>query len=288
MSRDAGNLVRRISFAIVAIPAALGVVWLGGWVLAGLVAAIAALGFRELDSFARRQELDPLTRTGIASAALLPLAVFYALTVEPVLADDAFYWCALWLLAVLLVALVRRSPAQRPMEAVAVTVFGVAYTAGLPAFLLAIRHLEAPMRDWEGAWLVFTPLVIIWVCDTFAMFGGRLIGGPKLAPGISPGKTRSGAVCGVLGGMLTVPVLNALVLDGLGIAFPLGRGLLFAFVLTLVGQAGDLVESLFKREVGLKDSSALIPGHGGILDRFDSLYFALPAAAALYRFFEVV
>jgi phosphatidate cytidylyltransferase len=131
--------------------------------------------------------------------------------------------------------------------------------------------------------LVFFPLVVTWVCDTAAMFGGRLLGGPKLAPTISPGKTRSGAMMGVLGGLFVAPVFWAGVFPKTGMDISLWHLVAIAGVLSVIGQAGDLAESLFKREAGVKDSSQLIPGHGGVLDRFDSLYFVIPAAAAMYR-----
>jgi phosphatidate cytidylyltransferase len=180
------------------------------------------------------------------------------------------YLFALWLVALLSWALLARTPAEKPLEVVAVTMLAVAYTSALPAFLLVIRHAQYPERSWPAAWLVFFPLVVTWICDTAAMFGGRVLGGPKLAPAISPGKTRSGALMGVVGGVLVAPIFASAVVA-------------IAAVLSVIGQAGDLVESLFKREAGVKDSSQLIPGHGGVLDRFDSLYFVIPVAAAMYR-----
>ena len=168
------------------------------------------------------------------------------------------------------------------------TVLAVAYCGGLPAFLIAIRHGHHPVRSWAGAWLVFYPLVVTWVCDTAAMFGGRVVGGPKLAPEVSPGKTRSGSVAGVLGGLAVAPLFAAVIFPRVGVTVGLGSLLVIAAVLGVVGQVGDLAESLFKREAAVKDSSHLIPGHGGVLDRLDSLYFVVPVAAALYRFFGAI
>jgi phosphatidate cytidylyltransferase len=115
------------------------------------------------------------------------------------------------------------------------------------------------------------------------MFGGRVLGGPKLAPAISPGKTRSGAIMGVVGGVLVAPIFASAVFPQVGLLIRFWHVVAIAAVLSVIGQAGDLVESLFKREAGVKDSSQLIPGHGGVLDRFDSLYFVIPVAAVMYR-----
>jgi phosphatidate cytidylyltransferase len=284
----ASNLVQRVAFAAVAIPAALGLVYWGGWILVALVALVALLGSRELMDFARRQGIAPLARTGLVSAAALPALVYLGVTGRAGVAGWSWILAGLWVAGLLTVALARRSPGQRPLTATAVTALAVLYPAGLASFLIPIRHLTYPGRSWPGAWLVFTPLVITWVCDTAAMFAGKAIGGPKLWPAISPGKTWAGSVAGVAGALLAVPMLNLAVLDRVGVALPAGQGIVFALVLGVVGQLGDLAESLFKREIGVKDSSSLIPGHGGVLDRFDSLYFVLPASAALYRLFGVL
>jgi phosphatidate cytidylyltransferase len=226
----------------------------------------------------------------VSAAAIAPLA--YLAMTEPALRAAAgrggLLVAGLWLVGLLTWILTVRTPADRPLEAAAVTLLGVAYTGALPAFLLAIRHGQLPVRSWAGAWLVFFPLVVTWVCDTAAMFGGRTFGGPKLAPTVSPGKTRSGTVTGVLGALLVAPLFALVVFPRVGIGLGLLPALLIAGVLSVVGQVGDLAESLFKREAGVKDSSHLIPGHGGVLDRLDSLYFVVPVAAAMYRAFGVI
>jgi phosphatidate cytidylyltransferase len=282
------SLPRRIAFAVIAMPIALGIIYAGGWVLTALVAVTAVLGVRELYAFAIMQGTRPLVRTGLVSALVLPFLTYAGLTAWPELKENATYIGALWLLAVILVGLARRASSDRPLAALAITVFGVAYAGALPCFLLDLRHL--PNRgtfDVLGGALVTLPLIVTWVGDTAAMFGGKLFGGPKLAPRVSPGKTRSGAICGMLASMAAAALFAGTVLRPLGLTLSLGQALLFGAVVSVLGQAGDLAESLLKREVGLKDSSALIPGHGGVLDRLDSLYFALPTAAALYRLFGV-
>lgn len=285
------NLVRRVGFAAVAIPLALLVVWYGGWPLAILVAAAAALATRELFGLAARGQVRPAATLGIVSAAAIAPVTWAVLDSSRAAEVGREVWpylAALWLLGLLGWALAARTPAERPLEAVAVTALAVAYAGALPAFVLVIRHAQLPVRSWAGAWLVFFPLVVTWVCDTAAMFGGRAFGGPRLAPAISPGKTRSGALAGVVGGLAVAPLFGVLIFPRVGVAVSGWHLLLIAGILSMVGQVGDLAESLLKRQAGVKDSSDLIPGHGGVLDRLDSLYFVIPVAAALYHGLGVI
>lgn len=122
-------------------------------------------------------------------------------------------------------------------------------------------------------WLVFLLLVTIAAADTFAYFTGRHFGGPKLAPRISPGKTRSGAIGGLAGAAVLTSIAGMLVPVS---PFPPGWIALLALGLALISIGGDLFMSLLKRHRGLKDASNLLPGHGGILDRFDSMAAAVP------------
>ena len=287
----AGNLARRVGFAAVAIPLALLIVWYGGAPLVLLLAVAAALGTRELFALAERRAVRPARGLGLVSATAIAPITYAALIDSDVraLVSHAWHYAgAIWLLAVLTWVLATRGSAERPLSAAGVTVLAVAYTGALPAFLLSIRHGGQGLRSWAGAALVFFPLVVTWICDTAAMFGGRALRGPKLAPTVSPGKTRSGSLAGVAGGLVVAPLFGALVFPPAGLTIPLWQLLVIAAVLSVVGQVGDLVESLFKREAGVKDSSRLIPGHGGVLDRLDSLYFVVPASAALYRLFGII
>jgi phosphatidate cytidylyltransferase len=256
-----------------------------------VLAVVGALGARELLDLAGRGNIRAVTPLALLSAAALPLLV-YGVIATPQVRDSLTLWwpylAAIWLIVLLTWVLASHQPSERPLAAAAITLLAVAYTGALPAFLLAIRHTSFAVKSWAGAWLVFFPLVVTWVCDTAAMFGGRALGGPKLAPTVSPGKTRSGSTAGVLGGVLMAPLFGLLIFPRVGLDIPVGQLLAISAVLSVVGQVGDLAESLFKREAGVKDSSHLIPGHGGVLDRFDSLYFVIPTAAAMYRAFGVI
>jgi phosphatidate cytidylyltransferase len=308
------NLVKRLLFAAVAIPVALGIVWYGGLALALLVMAAAGLGVREVFDLAERTGVRPLRGLGITLAMVAPLSTWMltggvpdvALGINapavPILgalirslADAPLWLFSQWPLAAVLAPILilagtlwRRGPADRPLAAAAVTLLAPIYCGLLPSTLLLIRYGAGESGSWAATWLVFYPLVITWLCDSFAMWGGTLIGGPKLSPVVSPGKTRSGAVAGVLGGVIAALVYVPLALAPVHRALPIVQALALGLILSVTAQIGDLAESLLKREAGVKDSSGLIPGHGGVLDRLDSLYFVLPICALLYRAFGVI
>ena len=284
----ASNMTRRVAFAAVAIPLAGAVLGWGSWPLVLLVSVTAVLGTGELYDLSRREGVVPIAGLGLPVAALLAPLVFLSVEFIGSAALAAVDGAVLGLLLLLIVALWRRAPGEHPLAAVAVTYFGVLYAGALPTYLIVIRHGRFGAGSWPGLALVMFPLVITWTCDTAAMFGGKWIGGPKLAPVISPGKTWAGSVAGVVGALVVAVLYLRWALVPAGIELSMAQAVLFAGVLAVVGQAGDLAESLFKRAAGVKDSSDLIPGHGGVLDRFDSLYFVLPAAAFLYRVLGVL
>lgn len=277
------TLLVRIGFAVPAIAVTVAVVWVGGWTLAVLLAILGVLGTRELYDFARLQGIQPLDALGLTAAAALPLATYWVKEYadwEPVL-----YIAALWLL-VILVGAMRRGPAHRPLTTVAVTVFGGLYASGLIAFLVAIRH--GPHSDAHprgSVALALLPLIATWACDTCAMAAGTLLGGPKLTPVLSPRKTWAGAIGGTVGALAVAFVFGPVILDRLGLHLGVVQLVMVGALIAVAAQVGDVAESLFKREVGVKDSSTLIPGHGGVLDRLDSLYFVLPVSAGLFRLF---
>jgi phosphatidate cytidylyltransferase len=284
----AGNLTRRIAFSTVAIPAAAALIYLGGWPLAALLAVAGVLGVREVYNFAALTGVDPLRRTGMAAAFIAPLATYWAKGSEVHLAEPALYLGAVWLIFVVALAAARRGPAGRPLAVVAITVFGALYAGGLPGFAVVLRHpAGVGPESWTGMALLFFPLALTWIGDTAAMAAGTAIGGPKLAPTLSPKKTWAGAVAAFLTTELVAVAYAAWILGPVGRPVSVSEALVMGAAISVVGQVGDISESVFKREVGVKDSSALIPGHGGVLDRFDALYFVLPVTAGLFRLFGV-
>lgn len=276
----AHNLARRLAVAAIGIPATLALVYFGGWALVTALGALAAAGALELYRLAERRGIRPLVVPGCIGALLLAPAAWLALPSGYGLGARWFaLFMALWLLGIMAVATAVRAPDQGPTASVAVTVFGGLYAAGLPAFLLLLRHSDVPRSAWAGTAVAGLPLVITWICDTLAMAGGALFGGPKLAPVLSPAKTWAGAVAGTAGALLVAPLYGAWVLQPLGVRGSTTLLLACGLAVATLGQLGDVAESLFKREAGVKDSGTFFPGHGGVLDRLDSLYWAIPAVA---------
>jgi len=276
----AHQLARRIGVAAIGIPATIGLIYLGGWALVAALAVLGALGAFEFYRLAARHGVRALVALGCGGAALFPAGAWLVLPAGYALAPRWFaFLLALWLMGVMGAALATRAPVDGPTAGLGVTVLGALYAGALPAFLLLLRYPASPPGAVAGTALACFPLALTWICDTLAMAGGAVIGGPKLAPVLSPAKTWAGALTGTVGALLGAFAYGRWVLAPLEVALSvpvlLGSG---AAVATL-GQLGDVAESLFKREAGAKDSGALFPGHGGVLDRLDSLYWTIPAVA---------
>jgi phosphatidate cytidylyltransferase len=281
-------MVKRLAVAAVGIPAAFCLVYLGGWALAATLSVLGVLGALEVYRLAGHRAVQPLTIVGLVGAVGMPALVLALLPGRGLGPRWSLLLGAAWLIAIMLCALRSRSPEDHPLPAVSITAFGAVYTAGLPAFLLWLRESPVAPSAWAASWLVFLPLVLTWICDSLAMLAGATIGGPKLAPVLSPKKTWSGAIAGAVGATVLAPVYGWLVLVPLGIRVPLAALLLTGLGVGTLGQLGDLAESLFKREAGVKDSGTFFPGHGGVLDRLDSLYWGIPVTVIILRAFAIV
>ena len=254
---------RRIGTAVVAAPAFLGITYVGGWPFAVLIAAVGAAAQWEMYDMARSAGLRPLRVVGTGLGAGLVLAM-QAPSLGPVVLALGVLLLPLspWLV-----------PRERFLENLAVTAWGIVYPTGLLGALVLLRLARSPAVDAGDAfWLVVLTLFLVWATDIFAYYTGKSLGRRKLAPSISPNKTWEGTAGGA-GAALLVAIASKLVvlsilswIDVVALA-AIGGG---------ISQAGDLVESQMKRATGTKDAGSLLPGHGGMLDRFDSMAVAAP------------
>jgi phosphatidate cytidylyltransferase len=265
------GLALRVASGVVAIPLLIGTALIGGidpvgWVIyCGVIVLASGLAAWELRSMLRQGGFVPIDAVLIGLTLALPLDVAVrgaGLNAGPVVTPDGI---PLITLAVLggLVVLVLRGDAEHGMVDWAVSLALALYVGGLMQYYLPLRRLP------DGGLWVVALLVLSWVCDSCAYFVGRAFGRRRLAPRISPSKSVEGAVAGLIGAIIGL-VLNR----GLGLMAGYGVAIGVATVV------GDLAESGLKRQTGVKDSGVLIPGHGGILDRMDSLLFCAPIAYA--------
>jgi phosphatidate cytidylyltransferase len=274
----------RTLVAAVGVPAAVGVVLLGGWVLAGLLAGVAFLAVLEFFRLAETKGVRALRGPGVVVAVLFVLLAALA----PERGPDGVGFATLMVVAALGIptaAIWARGTAGQPLLAASATLAGAVYTGALLSFALFLRHLPGHVGMWHGAALVLAPVVLTWSSDTFAYFAGRQWGRRKLIPAVSPGKTVEGAAGAVIGTVLVAVLYAQLLAPFPTYTLAVWQAVLLGLLISVAAQLGDLAESLFKRDAGVKDSGKLLPGHGGALDRFDSLLFTLPAG---YFFFRVV
>lgn len=240
-------------------PAILFLVWMGNRTLLLLVLLIVVRGSWEFYHLLRSAGYRPAATEGIVLSAGLVLYIY----LRP--ADTLAGPVALVVLVGLAAGLRRGTECYTANTA---ATFGGAILFGLLGSTPLLIVTTAPTEG--SAFLVMAIFASIWATDAAAYIGGSLWGRRKLAPSISPNKTRIGFLTGLIGGML--PLLFRDLLPMFSTAELVG----LCLVASTGGQLGDLVESAWKRDVGVKDSPALIPGHGGVLDRFDSYFFAFP------------
>ena len=257
-------LKKRILSALWGIPILIAVIWLGPpWfsLLVAIWGVLAVFEFYRLVS----TKVSPLTYFGLIWTLLFILSPHFDYNyLTPVLVTSIVMLPLIWLII--------RPHKEMAFIRWAWTIAGILYVGWLLSHLVALRSLEDG-RNW-----VFFTLFITFASDTGAFFIGRALGKHRLAPLVSPGKTWEGAIGGVITAVIasllfTLPTLFTLTNPGYISDFSCGQALFLGSVVSLFGQFGDLVESLFKRNMGVKESGRSIPGHGGFLDRIDSLIF---------------
>lgn len=263
--------MKRVLTAIVGLPILLYTIWSQTpYFFAALTAIAALLALNEFYGLASRVGGKPQVVIGCV-AALAVLASF-------VLDKPSVGIAALVALSIisLAAALARSDELRNSFATVSNTMFGVVYVALLPACLIGVRMLPDAAGRLTAPHLASKLLTMFFGCvmltDTGAYYVGRSLGRHKLSPRISPGKTVEGAIGGFVTAVLTGLVCKVTFFTEIPITHALGLGA----AIGLVGQIGDLAESMLKRGAGVKDSGNLLPGHGGMLDRIDSILFCAP------------
>ncbi len=270
------NLIQRVLSALVLIPLVLGILIYGSPLLICLlVLIIAVIGWSEYANLIDAMGVPTYKFTGFFLTVIFVWAHYFQMGLNmpqqnhfPFMLRGLFeLWPLLALTVLFAVCLKSDENLQTGLERVVYTLFGSIYVGGLLGFFLQLSNPET------GSKYVFFVFLVVWMGDIAGYFVGKAIGRHKLAPRVSPGKTIEGAVANTLGGMAGGALAIGLFLPSLGWL----HGLLVAGICAIIGQFGDLFESFLKRSAGVKDSGSLIPGHGGVLDRIDSLLFAGPA-----------
>lgn len=270
------NLTSRILVALVGIPALVGIILYGGVAFLGLIVLASSIGLWEFYRMAEQKGMFPNVVLGIVSGALMQI-LFFKFSSEMfvgILSSNTMAAGALTLLSVtaLLTELFRGKP--NAMLNIASTVGGVAYVALFFQCLLGIRMMPGilGMSGDMGGYFILTVFIAIWLCDTAAYFAGRAFGRHKLFERVSPNKTWEGAIAGAIAAVGGCVAVAAWLLPSLPVMHAVAMGAIAG----TIGQAGDLAESLLKRDAGVKDSSQILAGHGGVLDRFDSILMVSP------------
>ena len=253
------NIASRLVIALVGIPVVLGAVYLGGWWLFALIAIAAVLGLHEF--WLLTKPLAPLAPAGYIGGIL---ALVGAET-------GGVLWMVGGVMVALALAFVLKgisATRQAPTASISATVMGSVWVGCGLAFMLLIRDIPD-----TGRLAAFTVILAVWAGDTLAYVGGRLLGRHRMAPNTSPGKTWEGFAFGT-----AATIFVAFVALYKQHFLTIGESIALGAALAVAAPAGDLFESMLKRDAGVKDAGSLLGGHGGMLDRLDALLFAAPAA----------
>ena len=262
------NMWIRIIVGILFIPTIILLAWLGNVSLFFFVSLLVLTGLWEYYRISSTKDISPNMIIGMVAGVVLCLDAWLGMGSRAML--------ILTILILLTTSVeIFRNRAHSAILNTATTVFGVIYVGWLSCHLISIRSIPSSfenLTDMDGVYMLLLAFIIPWFCDTAAYFSGKVLGRHKLIPKISAGKTFEGAIGGIIG---TVIGLLALRSSFFSFLSPL-HCIIMGVIGSIIAQIGDIAESLLKRDADVKDSSQLIPGHGGVLDRFDSVLFAAP------------
>ncbi|MBI4747108.1 MAG: phosphatidate cytidylyltransferase [Acidobacteria bacterium] len=263
------NLQQRVVAGLIALPLLFWSIWLGSpYFFGGLVLVTTLLGLHEFFLLVEKIGFSPVRPAGFGALLVIEGLFFFN---QP--GSDWFLITIGTSLTLMMIWSILTSKTTEDFQKVlvshATTLFGVLYVGFLASFLIRLKLVSPPRI---GSQLLSLFFMVIMAGDTFAYFTGRALGRHKLAPTISPGKTIEGSCGGIVGSIGFALLARFWFFPQL----PLTHAIALAIVMNIVGQLGDLYESLLKRGSGTKDAAAIIPGHGGLLDRLDSLLFNAP------------
>lgn len=259
------NGLKRSLVALVAIPLVLATCYLGGYFFFVFVLGVATLAFHEFVAIGKAKRAFPSLVGGYLSILAIFINAFHPF----IEIGNLFMFI---IILTLTIELFRNKESAILNNAVAL--LGIFYTGYLTSFLIKIRELYnySDFVYLNGGYFIIALLIGIWFCDSAAYFFGSAFGKHKLFPRVSPKKSWEGAIAGFIFTIIAFAFSKVMFLELLTWqnVFVLGA------IVGISGQVGDLIESLIKRDAKIKDSSSLIPGHGGVLDRFDSIIFSAP------------
>lgn len=268
------NLITRIVVALFGIPLLVFISVVGKIPFLIFALVIGLVSFFEFSKMVSKRRFLPDQFTGFISIALIIINSFYK-------------FVDFELLVLIIIPVVLLSELFRHKESsianISTTLLGIFYIGLFSSALVLIReyYSDSNFLYDQGGYLIIAVFFTIWVCDSAAYFIGSATGKHKVLPRVSPNKSWEGAAAGFIFSIITMVVAQSVMLSFLTITDAIVIGL----IVGSLGQAGDFVESQIKRDANVKDSSSLIPGHGGILDRFDSLLFSAPVIYLYLKFF---
>lgn len=264
------NLTKRIIAGIFGIPLLLYISYSGGYLLLGLTLILNTIALWEFLTMFERKEIYTLKIFTIFTAdALLAFSVL-STGISILLFHNILFYIIIFITMEIF-----RKDKRNPLNPV-ISIFGLFYIT-IPFILLNFLQSESVKL------IIVIIFILIWICDSMAYFGGRMFGKHKLSS-ISPNKTWEGSVTGFIFTVIISVVLHYT----LPTDITLSNFIVIGVITGIFSQTGDLFESMLKRYCGVKDSSDLIPGHGGILDRFDSLIFVVPAIFLYLSFLKML
>ncbi|MCK4350716.1 MAG: phosphatidate cytidylyltransferase [Candidatus Krumholzibacteria bacterium] len=274
--KKGSSVAKRLLASAIYIPCLIIIARRGGLYYVALIDIMILVGLWEFYMMMEAKGLRPYKAIGIISGIVLSWYIFFQQGIY------ANFFLSIIFFLIMTLELARKEKGLAVYH-ISVTIFGVFYVAWLGSHLILLRELpHLKGLDYSlGFSFVIVVFAVTWCYDSGAFFIGSKFGKHKIFPAISPGKTLEGAIGGVAFSIIGILIARWLVAPYLSIIQAVG----LALITSVVGQLGDVVESMIKRDVKIKDASATIPGHGGALDRFDSLLFTAPLIYYFFKYF---